>query len=315
MEEFLVLPKNYQEQLINCELEFQNELNETNIRKLLYLYTLGMQHYNITGKKDFEKYYKTKLNNLLLNESVINYLDTHKVDLTKKVDLNLFNIKKKDSSISGWTNTSGSETQNRNNNNNSDQKSFDDMEIKKKPSFNIMHKKSKIKKEDILEYVTRKIKEVDIKLNTIDKQVSNNIVEQMSSFESIKRSKKIKKSKNEENNDNETQKLDNIISEPDLDLNNYTLKRRGSSIGQNRQMKEIEEYVQQNMKEMYQAIEELKESYEAEIKEAVDNGFDEIADSLREDLKAEEEGLVSQYEEERMKQIELIREKYKKPGS
>ena len=95
MEEFLVLPKNYQEQLINCELEFQNELNETNIRKLLYLYTLGMQHYNITGKKDFEKYYKTKLNNLLLNESVINYLDTHKVDLTKKVDLNLFKKKKR----------------------------------------------------------------------------------------------------------------------------------------------------------------------------------------------------------------------------
>ena len=128
MEEFLVLPKNYQEQLINCELEFQNELNETNIRKLLYLYTLGMQHYNITGKKDFEKYYKTKLNNLLLNESVINYLDTHKVDLTKKVDLNLFNIKKKDSNNSGGTNTSGTDTQN----NNSDQKYFDDIEIKKK---------------------------------------------------------------------------------------------------------------------------------------------------------------------------------------
>lgn len=310
MEQFLVLPKNYQEQLINCELEFQNELNETNIRKLLYLYTLGMQHYNIIGKKDFEKYYKTKLNNLLLNESVINYLDTHNVDLTKKVDLNLFDIKKNDSNNSGGVNTSGTNSQN-----NSDQKSFDDIEIKKKPSFNIMHKKSKIKKEDIIEYVTRKIKEVDIRLNTIDKQVSNNIVEQMSSFESIKRSKKIKKSKDEENNVNETQKIDNIISESDLDLNNYNLKRRGSSIGQNRLMKEIEEYVQQNMKEMYKAIEELKESYETEIKEAADNGFDEIADSLREDLKAEEEGLVSQYEEERMKQIELIREKYKKSGS
>ena len=311
MEEFLVLPKNFQEKLINCELEFQNELNETNIRKLLYLYTLGMQHYNIIGKKDFEKYYKTKLNNLLLNESVINYLDTHKVDLTKKVDLNLFSIKTKDSNNSGGTNTSGTDTQN----NNSDQKYFDDMEIKKKPSFNIMHKKSKIKKEDIIEYVTRKIKEVDIKLNTIDKQVSNNIVEQMSSFESIKRSKKIKKSKEEENNNNETLKTDNIISDLDLDLNNYTLKRRGSSIGQNKQMKEIEEYVQQNMKEMYKAIEELRESYEIEIKEAIDNGFDEIADSLREDLKSEEEGLVSQYEEEKMKQIELIREKYKKSGS
>jgi len=310
MEQFLVLPKNYQEQLINCELEFQNELNETNIRKLLYLYTLGMQHYNIIGKKDFEKYYKTKLNNLLLNESVINYLDTHNVDLTKKVDLNLFDIKKNDSNNSGGVNTSGTNSQN-----NSDQKSFDDIEIKKKPSFNIMHKKSKIKKEDIIEYVTRKIKEVDIRLNTIDKQVSNNIVEQMSSFESIKRSKKIKKSKDEENNVNETQKIDNIISESDLDLNNYNLKRRGSSIGQNRLMKEIEEYVQQNMKEMYKAIEELKESYETEIKEAADNGFDEIADSLREDLKAEEEGLISQYEEERMKQIELIREKYKQSGS
>ena len=310
MEQFLVLPKNYQEQLINCELEFQNELNETNIRKLLYLYTLGMQHYNIIGKKDFEKYYKTKLNYLLLNESVINYLDTHNVDLTKKVDLNLFDIKKNDSNNSGGVNTSGTNSQN-----NSDQKSFDDIEIKKKPSFNIMHKKSKIKKEDIIEYVTRKIKEVDIRLNTIDKQVSNNIVEQMSSFESIKRSKKIKKSKDEENNVNETQKIDNIISESDLDLNNYNLKRRGSSIGQNRLMKEIEEYVQQNMKEMYKAIEELKESYETEIKEAADNGFDEIADSLREDLKAEEEGLISQYEEERMKQIELIREKYKKSGS
>ena len=310
MEQFLVLPKNYQEQLINCELEFQNELNETNIRKLLYLYTLGMQHYNIIGKKDFEKYYKTKLNNLLLNESVINYLDTHNVDLTKKVDLNLFDIKKNDSNNSGGVNTSGTNSQN-----NSDQKSFDDIEIKKKPSFNIMHKKSKIKKEDIIEYVTRKIKEVDIRLNTIDKQVSNNIVEQMSSFESIKRSKKIKKSKDEENNVNETQKIDNIISESDLDLNNYNLKRRGSSIGQNRLMKEIEEYVQQNMKEMYKAIEELKESYETEIKEAADNGFDEISDSLREDLKAEEEGLVSQYEEERMKQIELIREKYKKSAS
>ena len=312
MDEFLVLPKNFQEQLINSELEFQNELNETNIRKLLYLYTLGMQHYNIVEKKDFEKYYRTKLNNLLLNESVITYLDTHKVDLTKKVDLNLFNIKNKDSN----NNSSEASTQNSNNINNNDPKFFDDIEIKKKPSINLMHMKSKIKKEDIMEYVARKIKEVDIKLNTIDKQVSNNIVEQMSSFESIKRNKKIKKSKKEEeNNENETKKSDNIISEIDLDINKYKLRKRAGSIGQTKLLKEIEEYVEQNMKEMYKTIEELRESYEPEIKEAVDNGFDEIAQSLKEDLKCEEEGLISQYEEERMKQIELIREKHKKSGS
>ena len=66
------------------------------------------------------------------------------------------------------------------------------------------------------------------------------------------------------------------------------------------------------MKEMYKAIEELKKSYEDEINEADESGFDEIAESLRNDLKFEEENLVAQYEEERMKQIELIRAKYKK---
>ena len=66
---------------------------------------------------------------------------------------------------------------------------------------------------------------------------------------------------------------------------------------------------------MYKAIEELKQSYEGEINEAVESGFEEIAESLRSDLKFEEENLTAQYEEERMKQIELIREKHKKLGN
>jgi hypothetical protein len=90
------------------------------------------------------------------------------------------------------------------------------------------------------------------------------------------------------------------------------LKRRGSSIGQTKLLKEIEEYVEQHMQEMYKALEELRQSYAGEIKEAEDSGFDEIAESLRNDLKFEEENLTAQYEEERMKQIELIREKNKK---
>ena len=66
------------------------------------------------------------------------------------------------------------------------------------------------------------------------------------------------------------------------------------------------------MKEMYIAIEELKKSYEEEINEAIESGFEEIAEGLRNDLKFEEENLTAQYEEERMKQIELIREKHNK---
>ena len=90
MEKNLVLPPNFQEEMMNCELEFQSEINETNIRKLIYVYTLGMQYYNLKEKEEFENYYRNKLNNLLLNENVVKYLDTHQVDLSKKVDLNIF---------------------------------------------------------------------------------------------------------------------------------------------------------------------------------------------------------------------------------
>ena len=63
---------------------------------------------------------------------------------------------------------------------------------------------------------------------------------------------------------------------------------------------------------MYKAIEELRQSYQEEINEAVESGFDEIAESLRNDLKFEEENLTAQYEEEKMKHVELIRAKNKK---
>mgnify|MGYP006873146224 CR=1 FL=1 len=301
------LPPNFQEEMMNCELEFQSEINETNIRKLIYVYTLGMQYYNLQEKEEFENYYRNKLNNLLLNENVIKYLDTHEVDLSKKVDLNIFPQE-----------TTLEESPKKESNNSSVEKkeSKDDADIARRLSIDIFKKKSKIKKEEIIEYVRRKIKEVDIRLKSIDKQVSNNIVDQMSVFESNKRNKKIRKKKNSEIKEEKENKIESKIevNENDIDILNIQKKkvrRRGSSISQPKFLKEIEEYVEQNMKEMYKAIEELKQSYEGEINEAVESGFDEIAESLRNDLKFEEENLTAQYEEERMKQIELIRAKYK----
>ena len=307
MEKKLVLPPNFQEEMMNCELEFQSEINETNIRKLIYVYTLGMQYYNLQEKEEFENYYRNKLNNLLLNENVIKYLDTHEVDLSKKVDLNIFPQE-----------TTLEESPKKESINSSvEKKEFkDDADIARRLSIDIFKKKSKIKKEEIIEYVRRKIKEVDIRLKSIDKQVSNNIVDQMSVFESNKRNKKIRKKKNSEIKEEKENKIESKIevNENDIDILNIQKKkvrRRGSSISQPKFLKEIEEYVEQNMKEMYKAIEELKQSYEGEINEAVESGFDEIAESLRNDLKFEEENLTAQYEEERMKQIELIRAKYK----
>ena len=298
MEKKLVLPPNFQEEMMNCELEFQSQINETNIRKLIYVYTLGMQYYNLKDKEEFENYYRTKLNNLLLNEKVITYLDTHKVDLSKKVDLDIFS-----------QNTSGDQDS-KNKKVNIKTMSHDDAEIARNPSIDLFKTKNKIKKADIIEYVNKKIKEVDLKLESIDKQVINNIAEQMSNFESNKRNKKKRKGSGEVNEEKEEEKdtINDLINEEPKN----PMRRRGSSIGQNKLMKEIEQYVEQNMKEMYKAIEELRQSYEGEINEAVESGFDEIAESLRNDLKAEEENLTAQYEEERMKQIEIIREKNKK---
>ena len=311
------LPPNFQEEMMNCELDFQSEINETNIRKLIYVYTLGMQYYNVNEKEEFENYYRNKLNNLLLNESVIKYLDTHEVDLSKKVDLNIFS-KDKLTVI----NNKKEEKEKKEEEILTKKESRDDTDIIMKSSFNITKKKNKIKKDEIIEYVKRKIKEVDIKLKRIDKQVSDNIVDQMAAFDTNKRNKKIRKKKNsdtkeEKDKDQEKEKEfknESKIEENEIDISikKKTHRRRGSSISQPQFLKEIEEYVEQNMKEMYKALEELKQSYEGEISEAVESGFDEIAESLRNDLKFEEENLTAQYEEERMKQIELIRAKYKK---
>ena len=311
------LPPNFQEEMMNCELDFQSEINETNIRKLIYVYTLGMQYYNVNEKEEFENYYRNKLNNLLLNESVIKYLDTHEVDLSKKVDLNIFSKDKLTVS-----NNKKEEKEKKEEEILTKKESRDDTDIIMKSSFNITKKKNKIKKDEIIEYVKRKIKEVDIKLKRIDKQVSDNIVDQMAAFDTNKRNKKIRKKKNsdtkeEKDKDQENEKEfknESKIEENEIDISikKKTHRRRGSSISQPQFLKEIEEYVEQNMKEMYKALEELKQSYEGEISEAVESGFDEIAESLRNDLKFEEENLTAQYEEERMKQIELIRAKYKK---
>ena len=321
------LPPNFQEQMMNCELEFQSELNETNIRKLIYVYTLGMQYYNLKEKEEFENYYRNKLNNLLLNENVINYLDSHKVDLSKKVDLNLFpednknNNDKKPENLAKTDKIDDNENKIKKSSFKRRKVSHDDTEIRRSPSLDFFKKKNKINKNDIKEYVIRKIKEVDIKLKNIDKQVSNNIVEQMATFESNKRNKKKRKSSSsssdeDKDDSSELKKKESIEElvkiEPEIIEKRPMTRRRGSSIGQTKFMKEIEEYVEQNMKEMYKAIEELRQSYEGEINEAVESGFEEIAESLRSDLKFEEENLTAQYEEERMKQIELIREKHKK---
>ena len=63
-------------------------------------------------------------------------------------------------------------------------------------------------------------------------------------------------------------------------------------------LREIEDYVQKNMNEINQALEELKASFQEEINEAEENGLDDIANGLKEDLQVELDNLKDQYEEQ-----------------
>ena len=63
-------------------------------------------------------------------------------------------------------------------------------------------------------------------------------------------------------------------------------------------LREIEDYVQKNMNEINQALEELKASFQEEINEAEENCLDDIANGLKEDLRVELDNLKDQYEEQ-----------------
>ena len=288
-----------------------------------------MEYYNLQGKENFEVYYRNKINGLLLNSEIMDYLDKNKIDLNEKKELNLFpNYDKKKFKTVKVLNRVGS------------MGSDGSEQI-------VLKKRQKYSKKENVEFINKKITEVDSKLHKIDQKVSDEIVSQMSNFETRKRQKKIKrkdgtiitqaeleqeekdkiaeKEKEEKlkeeltiTTEEDDSKLNNIEEKDqdstpsDIETTPRSLRRRGSSIDQNAMLKEIEEYVEKNKKEMYQALEELKISYDPEIKEAEESGFPDIAESLREDMSGELENLTAQYEEQRMKEVEAIRAKYSK---
>ena len=51
-----------------------------------------MEYYNLIGKENFEIYYRNKINGLLLNPEIMEYLDKNKIDLNEKKDLNFMKL-------------------------------------------------------------------------------------------------------------------------------------------------------------------------------------------------------------------------------
>jgi hypothetical protein len=87
-------------------------------------------------------------------------------------------------------------------------------------------------------------------------------------------------------------------------------------------LKEIENYIENNMKDMYKALEELKISFEEEIANVdgknikynyflfLEEQFPLVVKGLKEDMVFELENLKELYEEQRRTEVEKIRVKY-----
>ena len=263
-----------------------------------------MEYYNLQGKENFESYYRNKMNALLLNPEITTYLDKYKIDINNNSDFSLFPgyDKNKFRNVTTFNNVN-----------------------QLKSDLSQPTKKAKVSKEQMKESISKKVKEVDLNLKKIESKVSNEIVNQMQNFEARKRgmkvrAKQVSKSPAKELSievDKSSMKSSEVSFEAGLGTPTKKIptRRRGSSIGHTAMLKEIEEFVDKNLKEMNAALEEIKTSYSAEIQDANDNGFPDIAESLEEDMKGELENLTAQFEEQRAKEVEAIKEKYRKKGN
>lgn len=339
------LPEDFQEVLMTSEMELQEGLTVPILRKLVYLYTKGMQYYDLVHKDKFRQFYSDKLVNLLTKKEVEQFLDKNPINFDDKKDLDeLFSKTQKKTNI---IQTAKSQTiiEEKKSNQNIKNNYFKEFSNKIRRNSTALVR-NKINTVDISLLIKQKILEVSTNLNKIDKAMTNEVIEQMTEFETNKRQREVRQSpyiinqnNDAENNENKViQKKDNnnVIKSPEDELkileesgvinsnkkeeakdianiiNNPALK---NLIGNNPMLREIELYVQKNMDEMYQAFEELKASFEDEIKEAEENGFEDIAQGLKEDLQNELDNLKDQYEEQRRVETEKIKLKYSKRNS
>ena len=345
------LPSDFQEVLMTSEMELKEGLTVPIIRKLVYLYTRGMQYYDLVHKNKFREFYSDKLISLLTRKDVEQFLDKNPINFDDKKDLDkLFSEPKKKPITNNISVQSQKESKSVKPNLIKDNvyNQYDKLFVNEIRRNSLSLLKKNINIIDIRSLIKQKILEVGTNLNKIDKAMTNEIIEQMTEFEDNKRQREVRKSpyiinqkekneieekndsNSEKNNSEEEKDNNNVIISPEDELkilelsgiNNNKKEEQNEiknvnqkSIGNNPMLKEIELYVQKNMDEMYQALEELKASFEDEIKEAEENGFDDIAEGLKEDLQSELDNLKDQYEEQRRVETEKIKLKYSKRNS
>ena len=331
------LPEDFQEVLMSTEMELEEGLTVPVLRKLVYLYTRGMQYYDLEHKEKFRKFYNEKLVSLLTRKDVVQFLEENKIDFEDKKDLDkIFSSPSPKRHLTPTKKSPMSKTENVSDIDNNLEKYFKNFSNFVRRNSKPLSKKP-MNLQEIQLFIKHKILEVSTNLNKIDKAMTNEVIEQMTEFETRKRQMKIRKKKEViENNSNSNSEDENEkiltpeeelkilelsgLTKKDVKDNNDEKEEKKvpvlrNTIGNNPMLREIEEYVQKNMNEMYQAFDELKASFQDEIKEAEENGFDDIAQGLKDDLQSELDNLKDQYEEQRRVETEKIKAKYSKRNS
>lgn len=109
------------------------------------------------------------------------------------------------------------------------------------------------------------------------------------------------------------------VSEKDVLLDILEHSERQMKNYQEQMQKEIDDFINKSIKEMNDAIDELRISYMEDLKEVdgkpiltKENVFPDLVDELKSDMEQEIEILREKYEELRYKETEKIRNKYMK---
>lgn len=292
------LPLRFQEVLAESEIQLEEGISVYVLKKLVYLYTMAMQHYHLDNNQKLQDFYNKKLISLLTRPDVTEYLDKNHTDINDHSDLNLF-----------------PEEQQKNTQKLVRQKTFATVSDY---AFN---------KEMALQTIRKKMGEVDAFIDKITQAISKDVLDQMMNY-----NEKIKNLKNQvntstavsnedsESSDNDDEFFANIQKQKEMEIskdnnnNDVAKKQETRRLSMQKHiglinsvvLDETEAYIKKSIEEENREIAEINAEYEKTIKDLPSD----LASAYLEERDEEIRNLQSQYEDKRAKDLEKLKKKH-----
>lgn len=292
------LPLRFQEVLAESEIQLEEGISVYVLKKLVYLYTMAMQHYHLDNNQKLQDFYNKKLISLLTRPDVTEYLDKNHTDINDHSDLNLFPEEQQKNTIKLVR-----------------QKTFATVSDY---AFN---------KEMALQTIRKKMGEVDAFIDKITQAISKDVLDQMMNY-----NEKIKNLKNQvntstavsnedsESSDNDDEFFANIQKQKEMEIskdnnnNDVAKKQETRRLSMQKHiglinsvvLDETEAYIKKSIEEENREIAEINAEYEKTIKDLPSD----LASAYLEERDEEIRNLQSQYEDKRAKDLEKLKKKH-----